>query len=445
VTRVVMVAGTYRPERCGTAHYVQRLRHALDERGVSSYVLTAREAARASEDPGVRGAVRGWGTLDLPALVVAVAGLVRKVGADVVHIQHAASTYGFKRAVFFLPPLLRAVGCRVPLVATVHEYGWWEWEPRGVPKGALEAVKTWGQRRGRWDREDGFLLTESDALITTNSHAEAAITSRLPFLASRLYRVPLGANVEVAPMERDEARAALRSRYGWPLEAPVIAFFGFLHPVKGIETLLEAHKKVLAKRPGARLLLVGGVESLALGEEANWYWNELRALIRALGLEGTVAMTGYVPGDEASRLLSGADVGALPFNEGVTLKSGSLLTLFAHGLPVAVTRPDPPEPNLVDGELVRLVERRDASGLTIALLGLLADASERVRLGEAGRAYTRNLSWSSIAERHVEVYESVLEKGARVPAGTGGVLPLPSKTTADADSLQILGGGSTKD
>jgi glycosyltransferase involved in cell wall biosynthesis len=164
-------------------------------------------------------------------------------------------------------------------------------------------------------------------------------------------------------------------------------------------------------------LLVGGVESLALGEEANWYWNELRALIRALGLERSVAMTGYVPGDEASRLLSGADVGALPFNEGVTLKSGSLLTLFAHGLPVAATRPDPPEPNLVDRELVRLVERRDASGLTIALLGLLADAYERVRLGEAGHAYIRKLSWSSIAERHVEVYESVLEKGARVPRG----------------------------
>src|SRR5918997_746356 len=116
VTRVVMVAGTYRPERCGVAHYTQRLRCALGERGVSSLVLTTNQAAQASRDPSVRGVVRGWGLPDLPALVRAVRGAVRDEGADVVHIQHAAGTYGFKRAVFFLPPLLRAAGCHAPLV-----------------------------------------------------------------------------------------------------------------------------------------------------------------------------------------------------------------------------------------------------------------------------------------------------------------------------------------
>lgn len=407
---MVMVAGTYRPECCGVAHYTRRLRSALDERGVSSLVLTTREAARASGDPGVRGVVRGWGLPDLPALVRAMAGAVRDARADVIHVQHAAGTYGFKRAIFFLPPLLEVAGVRAPLVTTVHEYAWWEWEPCFVPPKALETLKTWGQRRGVWDREDGFLLTGSDALITTNVPAASAIAARLPGLVPRLYRAPLVANVDVVPVERDEARDAACSRYGWPPDSMVVAFFGFLHPVKGIEKLLEAFVKVFEGQPRARLLLVGGVESLALGEEAAWYWNKLRALVAELGLEEVVAMTGYVPEEDASRLLSGADVGALPFNHGVTLKSGTLLTLLAHGLPVVATRPDPPEPELADGRLARLVERRDAPGLGDALLGLLSDATERARLGEAGRVYTRNLSWSTIAARHVEVYESVLEK-----------------------------------
>ena len=64
----------------------------------------------------------------------------------------------------------------------------------------------------------------------------------------------------------------------------------------------------------------------------------------------------YVAGEEAPRLLSGADVGVLPFNEDVTLESGFLLALFAHGLSVLATRPDPPEPELVDGQLLRLVK-----------------------------------------------------------------------------------------
>ncbi len=411
MTRVVMVAGTYRPECCGVAHYVQRLRSALDERDVSSLVLTTEEAARGLEDPSVRGVVRGWGLADLPALARAVAKTARDMRADVIHIQHAAGTYGFKRAVFFLPLLLRATGCRTPLVTTVHEYAWWEWEPRFVPRRALEAIKMWGQRRGFWDREDGFLLTGSDALLTTNAPIETAIADRLPHLTLRLHHVPLVANVDIAPVERGEARDGMRSRYGWHPDAEVIAFFGFLHPVKGIETLLEAFVKVLADRPRARLLLVGGVESLALrGEEAAWYWDKLRALVKELELDGYVEMTGYVPGEEASRLLSGADMGVLPFNHGVTLKSGTLLALFAHGLPVVVTRPEELEPELEDGRIVRLVERRDASGLAAALSGLLNDAPERARLREAGRAYTRNLSWPLIAERHAEVYETVLRE-----------------------------------
>ena len=406
MTRVAMVAGTYRPERCGVAHYTERLRRALNERGVSSLVLTTREAARASRDPDVRGVVRGWGLPDLPALVRAA----REEGADVIHIQHAAGTYDFKRAVFFLPPLLRAAGCRAPLMTTVHEYGWWEWEPRGVPKKLVEVLKTWGQQRSLWDREDGFLLTGSDALITTNYHAETSISERLSWLAPRLHRIPLVANVDVAPVDRSEVGEEVRSQYGWPREAEIIAYFGFLHPVKGIENLLKAYRGVLEARPQARLLLVGGVESLALGDEADWYWNKLRGLVEELGLDGSVGMTGYVPEREASRLLSGTDVGVLPFNEGVTLKSGTLLTLFAHGLPVVATRPDPPEPDLVDGQLLRLVERRDATKLSAVLSDLLEDSQMRTRLAEAGLAYAGNLSWPATAERHVEVYKSVLKR-----------------------------------
>jgi glycosyltransferase involved in cell wall biosynthesis len=101
-------------------------------------------------------------------------------------------------------------------------------------------------------------------------------------------------------------------------------------------------------------------------------------------------------------------VGVLPFNEGVTLKSGTLLALFAHGLPMVATRPDPPEPALVDGRLVRLVERRDDAGISAVLSELLADAPQRARLGEAGRIYTRNL----FLVRHSRASRAGVQSGA---------------------------------
>jgi hypothetical protein len=115
--------------------------------------------------------------------------------------------------------------------------------------------------------------------------------------------------------------------------------------------------------------------------------------------------------------------------------------LLAHGLPVIATRPEPPEPALTDGGLLRLVGRRDAPGLASTLLGLLADASGRARLGEAGRAYTRDLSWPTIAERHVEVYESVLEE--RLSARGTGPARRAGAPSASALTDEALPGSGT--
>jgi len=401
MTRIALIAGTYQPESCGVAHYTARLRETLSQQGIESVVLTTHAAAVVANDPSVKGVVRDWRLANLLSLVQAV----HLTNADILHIQHAAGTYGFERAIFLLPLLLRATGWRAPIVTTVHEYGWWEWQPLGVPPQVVEYLKMWGQRRRWWDREDGFLLTLSDAVITTNADAETIIDQRLPELSDRVYRIPIAANVDIAPIERDTAHQLLQEKCRWPENATVIAFFGFLHPVKGLETLLAAFKQVLATQPQARLLLVGGVESLALGgEDAKRYWDKLHALVAELDLSQLVHLTGYVSAETASHYMAGADIGALPFNHGVTLKSGSLLALLAHGLPVVATQHNT---SLPDGHPVRLVPPRDIDALTARLLDLLKNPAERAQLGEAGRAFIQNFNWQEIGRSHRSVYMQV--------------------------------------
>jgi len=139
-------------------------------------------------------------------------------------------------------------------------------------------------------------------------------------------------------------------------------------------------------------------------EDATRYWNKLHTLVAELGLEKIVHLTGYLPADVASRYLAGADIGILPFNHGITLKSGSLLTLLAHGLPVITTCHDPPEPELADKHIVRLVAPRDVDGLATALIELLSDSLARSRLSEAGSAFIGRFSWDAIAQTHLKVY-----------------------------------------
>lgn len=400
MTRVVFIAGTYQPERCGVAHYTACLRAVLAKHDVESVVLTTHAAVQAI-DASVQGVVKDWRLADLLPLVRAV----QTTPADILHIQHAAGTYGFERPIFLLPLLLRASGYQNPIVTTVHEYGWWEWQPRGISSQLLEWLKQWGQQRGWWDREDGFLLTGSQAIVTTNAEAQDAIHSRLPHLAERMQRIPIGANVEVAPIDRANARRQLRQQYGWSDDALAIAFFGFLHPVKGLETLLAAFKQVLTTNPQVRLLLVGGVESLALrGEEAKRYWEKLHARVAKLNLNQQVQLTGYLSADTASYYLSGADIGVLPFNHGVTLKSGSLLALLAHGLPVVATRHKPPDPDLEHENLVCLVPPRNEEAIAAALLNLIDCPRLREQLSDAGRLFARQFGWEAIAQQHQEIY-----------------------------------------
>jgi glycosyltransferase involved in cell wall biosynthesis len=398
---VTMIAGTYEPTRCGVAHYTDRLRTHLNKLGIQSTVLTTRKAAKTADAPDIIRAVQNWSLAELIPLVRSLHAL----STDILHIQHAAGTYGFERAIFLLPLLLRLTGWRKPIVITVHEYGWWEWQPRWLPSSVLEWLKQWGQQHGWWDREDGFLLTLSNAIITTNADAETVLRERLPAFHDRIHRLAIAPNIDVASIDQTIARRTLRQSCGWSENTTVIAFFGFLHPVKGLETLLPAFKQVLVEHPHARLLLIGGVESLALaGEDAITYWQTLHTLVAALDLNKTVHFTGYVSAETASHYLSGADLGVLPFNHGVTLKSGSLLALLAHALPVIATQVDRSNHEL-DACLYSIAPR-DANGLAIALTDLLSDRAKRDQLSHAGQSFAQDLGWNAIAAAHLQIYQA---------------------------------------
>ncbi len=418
--RVAYLPGSFRPDRCGVSHYTARLMAELSARGVACNALTCHEAAAACRRPWVMGITPGWGA----QLLTHAPRAMRHLDADILHIQHAAGSYGFRRAVFGLIPALRLAGWRRPIIVTAHEYGWWTWQPRlrgpwplsvaataGRAMGwAWQRLAPWGEARTLWDREDFFLLTGADAVIVTNDAAAKVLSTRLPGIQGRAQRIPIGANIPLLATDRPAARAALRRRYGWGQATPVISFFGFLHPVKGIETLLAAFARVHEALPEARLLLNGGAESLALrGGDAQGYEAGLRAMVGRLGLAEAVQFTGYLPEQALSENLAGSDVGVLPFNAGVTAKSGSLLALWEHGLPVVATQSDATEPELA--QACRAVPCRDADALARALISLLQNPAQQQELAAAGRRAVAGFSWEEIAAAHLDIYRRLLPAG----------------------------------
>lgn len=95
--RLALIAGTYYPNQCGVAHYTGCLRVGLWQAAVQSTVLTTREAAQKLDEPDVWGVVDDWQVKELWPLVRAI----HRTPVDLLHIQHAAGTYGFARAIFY--------------------------------------------------------------------------------------------------------------------------------------------------------------------------------------------------------------------------------------------------------------------------------------------------------------------------------------------------------
>jgi glycosyltransferase involved in cell wall biosynthesis len=368
--RIAMVQGGAAPELDGVADYTDHL-------------VTALEVAGAAVRP-----VRFDGLLD-------AARRLRSLRPDVVHVQFAPSAFGFSPRVGLLPDLLGA-----PVVSTLHEYGWWS-APAAVPDRCWRVL----ERRRSFDRETWRLAPAGAAAITTNDGHARRLRERLGLGA---VLIPLAPNVpDLGPRPRD----AVRRELDLPVDAQVVAFFGFVHPVKGLRYLIEALAALRAEgRDRLHLLVLGGFTSLALpAAEAAAFRAELVERARACGVAEHVTITGHLAADRVSAALHAADLAAFAFTAGGTTKSGALLSALAHRLPTVVTAAEPADPELIDGETVVLARRvRDAPALSDALRRLLDDPTLRSRIAAGGAALTANRTWPRIADAHLALYADVL-------------------------------------
>jgi glycosyltransferase involved in cell wall biosynthesis len=382
--RVAMVHGPARPEHDGVSDYVAHLDEALGDVGVEAVPIPLGPST--GEHPGraVRAAAR-------------TAREVRRADADLVHVQFSPSAYRFSVAPGMLPLLLPR---NLPLVTTLHEYGWWA-RPGWVPSAAWQPL----ERTRVWDRETGRLAPCSRTVIAGNPGHAAVLRARL---GVEPVEVPIAPNVALHP--DPAARRRVRSRLGLPAAAPIVAFFGFVHPVKGVRYAIEA-LSALVPEYQVHLLVVGGFTSQALpADQARRVRDELTLRAARLGVSQHVTFTGHVADRAVSHALQAADIGVLPFTAGVTTKSGALLAMLTHGLPVAATVADDPDPLLRDAEtIVAIGGRRDSAAVAAALRRLLDDPALGRRVAARGREVVASHTWPAIARAHRALYDRAVD------------------------------------
>jgi phosphatidyl-myo-inositol alpha-mannosyltransferase len=187
-----------------------------------------------------------------------------------------------------------------------------------------------------------------------------------------------------------------------------IGFIGRIdEPRKGLPTLMRALPKILAERPGTRLLVAGRGDQKEAVED-------LPAAMR-----GQVVFLGMVSDQDKARLLRSVDVYVAPNTGGESF--GMILTeAMAAGSAVVASDLDAFRRVLGGGAggaggAGVLFPTGDAAALAATIAGLLDDPAGRAALVERATRAVARFDWAVLAERVLEVYATAIEVHA---AGT---------------------------
>jgi glycosyltransferase involved in cell wall biosynthesis len=174
-----------------------------------------------------------------------------------------------------------------------------------------------------------------------------------------------------------------------PGGAPVFLFVGRLLAEKGILDFVEAARRVRAKHPDARFVVVGGLDpnptSVTREQVERWM------------LDGVIEWVGEVR-DVRPELVK-ASVLVLPsYREGTPR---SVLEAMSMGRAVITTDAPGCRETIVDGEHGLLVPVRDPGAVADACLSLFTDPQRIARMGAAGRARALALYDARRVARHM--------------------------------------------
>ena len=228
--------------------------------------------------------------------------------------------------------------------------------------------------------------------VITSGEAIRTLVIEAGVKPERAVAIPAGVNL--ADFAGASDGDAVRARLG--LSRPVIGSVAMLRGSKGHASLLDAFAAVHARRPSARLLLVGD------GIRRTW----VESLAKERGLGEAVLFTGFR--SDVPDLLRAMDcfVLASTRTEGVP---GSLLQAFAAGVPAVASAIGGIPEVIVEGKTGLLVRPDDPAALASAIDAVITDpAAAAARAGAARALVEERFSHVAAVTRLLALYDDVI-------------------------------------
>ncbi len=285
---------------------------------------------------------------------------------------------------------------KLPVIYEIRAF----WEDAAVGNGtgregsmrfrATKAIETWAARR-------------ADAVAVICEGLRSDLVSR-GIDPGKIMVSPNGVDMDMFgdPMPRDNVLARELGLNG----DDVIGYVGSFYDYEGIDDLIAAMPALLAKRPDAHLLLVGGgpmdsaLRAQALGSSAS----------------ERIHFIGRVPHSEVERYYSLIDVLAYPRKK---MRLTDLVTplkpleAMAQGKLVAASNVGGHRELIEDGVTATLFAADDPAAIADALGNLLGDRSAWDHRRTVAREFVeRDRNWSSNISRYEPIYRKLVAKSS---------------------------------
>lgn len=360
----------------------------------------------------------GWRDVGMDHYVVEAAEvLVREARRLRPSVIHAASNYRTA-----LPALIAARRLGIPFVYEVR--GLWE-------------VTEASSKPGFGSSDRFSIVAKQETIVAQQADGVLVLSEQL---ADELVRRGVEREkIELAPNAVDPAvflpnprDDALAQKHGIREDVPIIGFAGSMASYEGLDVLVEASKRLMARGVDHQVVIAGSgaVEK------------SLRSKIERESIV-SVKFLGRLPMDEIPGLLSTFDVVALPrLPLPVTELVPALKPLEAAGAGKALVLSEVAPHRTVagnDSERALLFRAGDVEGLADALQRVVEDKELRESLARNARDWTLSeRNWEAVARRILPVYTAATNQH------TAAVTSRPGKRLTDI-RLGALRNGATVD
>ncbi len=243
---------------------------------------------------------------------------------------------------------------------------------------------------------EGPILKKATSLIALTEYEYESY--RKLKVDTQCYIIPNG--IELDEYEGND-KEAIGSELGLDGDTLVILFMARLHPMKGIEQLLDAFIKIQNVILNVSLVVAGPDE---YGMLPRW-----QDKVRSAGLEKRILFPGTLAGKMKNKILARADLFCLPSNaEGFSM---AIVEALASGTAVMIS-PGCHFPEVETAGVGKVVEAKPEA-MAETLIELLRDKKQLEAMGRKGRDFvSQKFSWDTIADDFIEVYREGIARYA---------------------------------